>query len=63
MKNTIYIATEIHAHEALAALTEYGTVVHAHLCLADEELNHHVVRHAQPAYIKEEKIGCLWAYH
>ena len=63
MKNTIYIATEIHAHEALAALTEYGTVDHAHLCLADKEFNHLVVWHAQPACIKDDKIGCLRTYH
>ena len=31
-------ATKIHSHEARALFTEHCTVVHTHLCLANEEL-------------------------
>ena len=56
-------AAEVHSHEARALLAEHCAVVHANLCLADEELNELVVWQAKAACIKEDKERCLWANH
>ena len=62
MKNTIYIATEIHAHEALAFGTESGAFVHCYTCLIHAKIDKLFFGKVQLSAIEKDKVGCLRTY-